>query len=87
MARYFDTVLPDVGEQSTINGPTTVDLAAVDVLSDFGVNRLSVTAIESSGTSAWRDEQVVFIGVTDPINPSIERPEQIRDRILLPCRC
>jgi 5-methyltetrahydropteroyltriglutamate--homocysteine methyltransferase len=28
-------------------------------------------------------DQVVFIGVTDPINPAIERPDQIRDRILL----
>ena len=31
-------------------------------------------------------DQVVFIGVTDPINPAIERPDQIRDRILLAAR-
>lgn len=27
-------------------------------------------------------DQVVFVGVTDPINPTIETPEQIRDRVL-----
>lgn len=27
--------------------------------------------------------QVVFVGVTDPINPSVETPEQVRDRVLL----
>jgi len=31
-------------------------------------------------------DQTVFIGVTDPITPAIERPEQIRDRILLASR-
>ncbi len=28
-------------------------------------------------------EQTVFVGVTDPINPAVETPEQVRDRILL----
>jgi 5-methyltetrahydropteroyltriglutamate--homocysteine methyltransferase len=27
--------------------------------------------------------QVVFVGVTDPINPAVETPEQVRDRVLL----
>jgi 5-methyltetrahydropteroyltriglutamate--homocysteine methyltransferase len=30
-----------------------------------------------------RPDQMVFIGVTDPINPIVETPEQVRDRILL----
>ena len=29
-----------------------------------------------------RPEQTVFIGVTDPINPKVETPEQVRDRVL-----
>ena len=29
-----------------------------------------------------KPEQIVFIGVTDPINPTIETPEQVRDRVL-----
>jgi methionine synthase II (cobalamin-independent) len=29
-----------------------------------------------------RPGQILFIGVTDPINPSVESPEQVRDRIL-----
>jgi 5-methyltetrahydropteroyltriglutamate--homocysteine methyltransferase len=29
-----------------------------------------------------RPEHLVFIGVIDPINPAIETPEQVRDRIL-----
>jgi 5-methyltetrahydropteroyltriglutamate--homocysteine methyltransferase len=28
-------------------------------------------------------DQIVFVGVTDPINPAIETPEQVRDRVLL----
>ena len=28
-------------------------------------------------------DQIVFVGVTDPINPTVETPEQVRDRILL----
>ncbi|HEX5110336.1 MAG TPA: cobalamin-independent methionine synthase II family protein [Vicinamibacterales bacterium] len=31
-------------------------------------------------------DQMIFIGVTDPIDPAIESPEQIRDRILLASR-
>jgi 5-methyltetrahydropteroyltriglutamate--homocysteine methyltransferase len=30
-----------------------------------------------------RPDHTVFVGVIDPINPSIETPEQVRDRILL----
>jgi 5-methyltetrahydropteroyltriglutamate--homocysteine methyltransferase len=30
-----------------------------------------------------RPSQVVFVGVVDPINPRVERPEEIRDRVLL----
>jgi len=26
--------------------------------------------------------QIVFVGVTDPINPTVETPEQVRDRVL-----
>jgi 5-methyltetrahydropteroyltriglutamate--homocysteine methyltransferase len=29
-----------------------------------------------------RDDQRVFVGVTDPINPVVETAEQVRDRIL-----
>jgi methionine synthase II (cobalamin-independent) len=29
-----------------------------------------------------RREQLIYIGVTDPINPSVESPEQVRDRVL-----
>ena len=29
-----------------------------------------------------KPEQRIFVGVTDPINPRIETPEEIRDRIL-----
>jgi len=28
-------------------------------------------------------DQIVFVGVTDPINPTVETPEQVRDRVLL----
>ena len=28
-------------------------------------------------------DQLVFVGVIDPINPAVETPEQVRDRILL----
>jgi 5-methyltetrahydropteroyltriglutamate--homocysteine methyltransferase len=28
-------------------------------------------------------DQIVFVGVIDPINPAVETPEQVRDRILL----
>jgi 5-methyltetrahydropteroyltriglutamate--homocysteine methyltransferase len=28
-------------------------------------------------------DQIVFVGVTDPIDPKVETPEQVRDRILL----
>lgn len=30
-----------------------------------------------------REGQTVFVGVIDPINPAVETPEQVRDRILL----
>ncbi|HEX6353189.1 5-methyltetrahydropteroyltriglutamate--homocysteine methyltransferase [Actinophytocola sp.] len=30
-----------------------------------------------------RDDQRIFVGVTDPIDPTIETPEQVRDRVLL----
>jgi len=30
-----------------------------------------------------RPGQVIFVGVVDPINPRVERPEEIRDRVLL----
>jgi len=30
-----------------------------------------------------RPDQIVFVGVTDPNNPRVETPEQVRDRILL----
>jgi methionine synthase II (cobalamin-independent) len=26
--------------------------------------------------------QIVFVGVTDPINPTVETPEQVRDRVV-----
>jgi len=26
--------------------------------------------------------QIVFVGVTDPINPAVERPDQVRDRVM-----
>jgi 5-methyltetrahydropteroyltriglutamate--homocysteine methyltransferase len=29
-----------------------------------------------------KPEQTVFVGVTDPINPTVETPEQVRDRVL-----
>lgn len=29
-----------------------------------------------------RPEQMIFVGVTDPINPRVETPEEVRDRIL-----
>ncbi|HYS38595.1 MAG TPA: cobalamin-independent methionine synthase II family protein [Pseudonocardiaceae bacterium] len=29
-----------------------------------------------------RDDQRIFVGVTDPINPRVETPEQVRDRVL-----
>src|SRR5208282_3589123 len=29
-----------------------------------------------------RPGQTVFVGVTDPINPAVETPEQVRDRVL-----
>jgi 5-methyltetrahydropteroyltriglutamate--homocysteine methyltransferase len=29
-----------------------------------------------------RPEQQIFIGVVDPINPTVETPEQVRDRVL-----
>ena len=31
-------------------------------------------------------DQIVFIGVTDPINPAVETPEQVRDRVLQAAR-
>jgi len=31
-------------------------------------------------------DQVVFVGVTDPINPAVETPDQVRDRALLAAR-
>jgi 5-methyltetrahydropteroyltriglutamate--homocysteine methyltransferase len=27
-------------------------------------------------------DQLIYVGVTDPINPKVERPEQVRDRVL-----
>jgi len=32
-------------------------------------------------------DQMVFVGVTDPIDPAIETPEQVRDRVLLAAAC
>ena len=29
-----------------------------------------------------KSDQLIFVGVTDPINPSVETPEQVRDRVL-----
>lgn len=29
-----------------------------------------------------RPDQLIFVGVTDPINPAVESPEQVRDRVL-----
>jgi 5-methyltetrahydropteroyltriglutamate--homocysteine methyltransferase len=29
-----------------------------------------------------KDDQIVFVGVVDPINPRIETPEEVRDRVL-----
>lgn len=29
-----------------------------------------------------KPEQIVLVGVTDPINPTVETPEQVRDRVL-----
>jgi 5-methyltetrahydropteroyltriglutamate--homocysteine methyltransferase len=31
---------------------------------------------------ALKPDQILFVGVTDPINPRVETPEQVRDRIL-----
>jgi 5-methyltetrahydropteroyltriglutamate--homocysteine methyltransferase len=28
-------------------------------------------------------DQIVFVGVTDPINPAVETPDQVRDRVLM----
>ena len=33
-----------------------------------------------------RPDQIVFVGVTDPINPRVETAEQVRDRILVAAR-
>jgi 5-methyltetrahydropteroyltriglutamate--homocysteine methyltransferase len=33
-----------------------------------------------------KPEQRVFVGVTDPIDPEVETPEQVRDRVLLAAR-
>jgi len=33
-----------------------------------------------------REDQRIFVGVTDPIDPRVETPEQVRDRVLLAAR-
>jgi 5-methyltetrahydropteroyltriglutamate--homocysteine methyltransferase len=33
-----------------------------------------------------KPDQRVFVGVTDPIDPEVETPEQVRDRVLLAAR-
>jgi 5-methyltetrahydropteroyltriglutamate--homocysteine methyltransferase len=30
----------------------------------------------------WGSGQILFVGVTDPINPGVETPEDVRNRIL-----
>jgi hypothetical protein len=57
-AKYFDPA-SGAGEQITTNAATTIDFAGLDIVSDFGVNRLSVTTKETSGTSAWLDRWLI----------------------------
>jgi hypothetical protein len=51
-----------IGDAVTVNGATTRDFTFVDILADFGVNRVSVTSKESSATSAWLDEWTITGG-------------------------
>jgi hypothetical protein len=55
----FSPVDNVVGEWINTNTLTTFDGAAVDVLADFNVLSVTITAAESSGTGAWRDEWTV----------------------------
>ncbi|UAK29703.1 hypothetical protein K8O92_16890 [Nocardia asteroides] len=43
--------------------------------------KVLAVAAEHLPAEAW-----VFIGVTDPIDPQVETPEQVRDRVLLAAR-
>ena len=60
--RFSDSVALAIGETSTTNNSTTTDLTTVDIFSDFGVNRLSITSRESSGSSSWLDEWTITGG-------------------------
>ena len=55
----FSPVDNVIGEWINTNTLTTFDGAAVDVLADFNVLSVAITAAESSGTGAWRDEWTV----------------------------
>jgi 5-methyltetrahydropteroyltriglutamate--homocysteine methyltransferase len=43
-------------------------------------------AVLRSVAQSAKPNQRIFVGVTDPIDPSIETPEQVRDRVLLAAR-
>jgi hypothetical protein len=61
-ARWFAPSDLSADEAQTTDGPTMVDLGTVDVFADFGVNRVSVTAKESSAYAAWWDEWTITGG-------------------------
>lgn len=58
LARYFDPA-NGIDEVITANAATTIDFANLDIVADFGVNRLSITSKETSGTSVWLDQWTV----------------------------
>jgi methionine synthase II (cobalamin-independent) len=43
------------------------------------------TVLQAAARTAKPDQRI-FVGVTDPIDPKIETPEQVRDRVLLAAR-
>lgn len=61
-ARWFDSLTSSAGEQTTVDGPTMIDLANVDIVADFGVNRLGVTGKEAGARSAWLDQWTITGG-------------------------
>jgi 5-methyltetrahydropteroyltriglutamate--homocysteine methyltransferase len=62
--------------------PTLLDLHAGAFYLELA-GEADPSAVLASVAQNMRDGQRIFVGVTDPIDPVVETPEQVRDRVLL----
>jgi 5-methyltetrahydropteroyltriglutamate--homocysteine methyltransferase len=61
--------------------PTLFDLEAGRFYVQLASERDRASVLRAIKQHA-RDDQAIFVGVTDPIDPRVETPEEVRDRVL-----